>query len=221
MYRIRFAPYLTTPTTQRKETDCSRVYSEDINEIHLFLKQHNFDLSQTFIENIPSDMAEDDYLEDNLLRPYQMKSNVDKEIRTIMTTRNFVNLTVSYVVEELGQFLLFGETILRNDIQLIQLVREILGSMPCTTILDFDLLSGELLDYACNTDWMYVKKTIDQVTESPSCDGQDLSELYEMIDRECNYDILPFTLEAYAEVFARIILGKYVGNLDDGDYAWR
>ena len=220
MYRIRFGKFLVSQNVKVTENDCSKVYSPDIEDIHLFLRQHNFDPNHTFIENVPDEIAEDDYLEDHLLRPYKMKSNVDKEIHVIMTSRRFIDLTVSYVVESLGDCLLFGEVILRNDIQVIHLIRNILESTPCTTILDFNLLDGDSLSYACNTDWMYVKKTIDQVTNSPSYDGQDLSELYEMIDRECRGDILPITLEGYVETFVHIIMGKYVGDLSE-DYAWR
>lgn len=220
MYRIRFAPYYVSQNIHCGERDCTRVYSNDIDEINLFLKQHNFDPRATFIENIPDEDAEDDYLDDNILKPFKMKSNVDKEIHMIMTTKHLVDLTVSYITEELGDFLLLGETILRNDIQLIQVIRQILDSMPCTTVLDFNLLDGDSLNYACSTDWMYVKKTIDQITDNPSYDGQDLSELWDMINRECDYEVLPFTLEGYVETFVHVILGKYTGNLDD-DYAWR
>lgn len=221
MYRIRFAPYYVSQNIQCGERDCSRVYSNDINEIHLFLKQHNFDPNCTFIENVPEEDAEDDYLDDNTLKFFKMKSNVDKEIHTIITSQHFIDLAVSYVTESLSDYLLFGETILRNDIQLIQVVREILGDMPCTAILDFNLLDGDSLKYAWNTDWMYVKKTIDQITESPSEDGQDLSELWQLIEDACKNEVLPFTLEAYVEMFVHVILGKYEGNLEDDCYAWR
>ena len=46
MYRIRFAPYQLSYQTANPELECCRVYSEHLEEIHMFLKQHNFDTNR-------------------------------------------------------------------------------------------------------------------------------------------------------------------------------
>ena len=221
MYRIRFAPYPLNYKTAHPELQCCRVYSERLDEIHMFLRQHNFDVNRTFIENIPGELANEDDLDEHLLHPYFMQSNQDKQMYQIYTSRRLVDLTVHYTSESLGDHLILGECILRRDIEVIQLIIHNLETLPFTEILDFNALDGNSINDICDTSWMIVAKTIEQIVDNPSGDVTDTSGIFEMLSNEIRPDEpLPITIEAYVEAFVRIIMKKYNGALEDGEFVW-
>lgn len=221
MYRVRFAPYCCNYRTAHPELQCCRVYSEKLEEIHMFLKQHNFDESCTFIENIPEDLADEDDLEEHMLEKYLMQSNEDGSIHEIYSTRRFIDLAINYTSTCLADTLLLGECILRRDIELIRLIIHNMETIPCTEILDFNALDGSSIDDITDTSWMIVSKTIEQIVDNPSMDVTCTSGIWEQISNSNmpGYP-LPITIEAYVESFVQIIMKRYDGDLDDGDFEW-
>ena len=223
MYRIRFAPYLCNYYTANPELQCSRVYSNKLEEIHMFLKQHNFDENQTFIENIPTDVAEEDDLEEHTLELYLMQSNEDGSLHQIYSTRRFIDLAVNYTAQRLNDTLILGECIFRQDIEVIKLITESLESIPCTEIADFNAANDQSVD---DCEWMIVAKSgMDllryEEANGPSNDVTDSTKIWESISRNIMPDApLPITIEAYVESFVQIIMKNYYGDLDDGDFEW-
>lgn len=223
MYRIRFAPYLCNYYMANPELQCSRVYSNKLEEIHMFLKQHNFDENQTFIENIPTDVAEEDDLEEHTLELYLMQSNEDGSLHQIYSTRRFIDLAVNYTAQRLNDTLILGECIFRQDIEVIKLITESLESIPCTEIADFNAANDQSVD---DCEWMIVSKNgmdllRDEEANGPSNDVTDFTKIWESISRNIMPDApLPITIEAYVESFVQIIMKNYCGDLDDGDFEW-
>jgi len=217
MYRIRFRPYrINYKISDNNTLTCYRVYSQDMTMMNLFIKQHNFDPHQTYIENIPDDVAGEDDLDVHELKIFKLQSNEDRSIHEIVTSPHMFDLAVDYVINELGSFLLFGTTILRRDIQVIDIVVDCLESLPYTQILDHLLMDDQsTYHYAMeDTSWMNVKKTIDQITDNPDWDAYDLSFLYELIEQGCHNEIMPITLEAYVKSFVELIKGDSIPDWD-------
>lgn len=206
MYRIRFAPHKANFKITPQELQCMRVYSEDINLIHQFLYQHNFDINNSPIEMVSDEHANEDALDRYSLKIRKFQSNEDKQIHEVATSDHLMELAVDYVTNELGTFLLFGPTIIRKDIQVIQIASDILESLPCTQILDHLLMDDDSVGDPYDTSWMIVSKTLEEFAASKDWDNCDLSYLYEMIDRECDNDIMPITLEAYVKSFVFSVL---------------
>lgn len=221
MYRVRFAPYQLSYRTASPQLECCRVYSDELNEIHMFLKQHNFDPYRTFIENISKEEANEDDVDEHLLKPYLMQSNQDQQMYKIYTSRRLIDLAINYTSECLGDHLILGECILRRDIEVIQLIIHNLETLPFTEILDFNALDGSSINDICDTSWMIVTKTIEQITDNPSGDITDTSRIFEMLDGGLHVgEPIPITVEAYVEAFVKIIMKKYQGELEDDCFSW-
>ena len=213
MYRIRFSPYTSYAYggdngKVKKIENWHRVYSDDIDLIYRFLYQHNFDPNASVIENIPREVAtsSEDHLSFYELDTMKLWSNDDKKFHEIVTSYELFNKSVDYVTNELAAFLLFGPTILRRDIQVIDLVVNCLETIPCCTILDFDLLDGDSISDTDDWSWKSVKKRMKQIQGEPDWDANDLSSLAELIERECDNDIMPITMEAYVKAFVEYLV---------------
>ena len=139
----------------------------------------------------------------------------------VYTSKRLVELAIHYVSECLGDHLILGECVLRRDIEAIQLIIHNLETLPYTEILDFNALDGNSIDSICDTSWMIVSKTIEQIMDNPSGDVTDTSGILEMLSNEVRQDEpLPITIEGYVEAFVKIILKKYQGELEDDCFAW-
>jgi hypothetical protein len=216
MYRIRFSPYLVDYKTACPELQCCRVYSEHIEQIHMFLKQHNFDPNQTIIENVSPDEANEDDLDQHQLKKYFIQSNEDKQVHEVYTSPHFIEHTLHYVSDKVGDTLILGECILRRDIPLIELIIHYVDTLPCAEVLDFQALDDQSVD---TLDWMTVKKSIEDLVDNPSS-SIDTGRIWEMLDLGLqNDEVCPFTLEAYVECFVKIVNKRYYGSLEEG-YTW-
>lgn len=205
MYRIRFAPRFKYNGDEL--SSCEKVYSNELNEIHLFLKQHNFDPNQSVIENVSEEEASKDSLESHTLHLFRLWSNQDKQEYPIYTTKHLMSLAIDYTANELANFSLFGATILRRDLQVINLVATYLGNLPCAEILDYLALDGDSLEQ-WDTSWMCIKKDLNQFLESENVDwnANDIWSIYEAIEAKSHPgEIEPITLEAYVQSFVSML----------------
>ena len=209
VYRIRFAPYLCNNDMEPKELNCMRVYSDDWDMIRMFLRQHNFDIKNSPIENISYEKAKsEDQKGQYQLKIRKFYSNEDNQIHDIVTSDHLLSLAVDYCTNELGSFSLFGPCIIRKEYQVIKIVSDILESLPYTQILDHLLMDDNSVGNPYDTSWMEVSKDMDGfMNATPNVwDTYDLSYIYELIDHGCNYDVMPMTLEAYVKAFVSAVL---------------
>lgn len=206
MYRIRFSPYVTKIIPACPELACTRVYSEHLEHIQMFLKQHNFDPSRSYIENISPEEAEQDDLDDRTLRKYFMGSNIDHCVHEIYTTPDLVQHANLKTSIKLGDHLLLGECILRRDIQLIHLIADVIEEIPYAEILDYQALDDKSVDDPYDTSWMIVSKSIEQILDNPSSTPTSDNICDEIERRTMPENLLPITLEAYVEAFVAIIM---------------
>jgi hypothetical protein len=206
MYRVRFAPKRINPHLPHQELNCERVYSENMYEIQQFLQAHHFDMNQTIIENVgPDDMKEDLGFEAHVLKEFRLWSNQDQKEYTIYTSNHLMTMAMDYAANEIGQFSLFGETILRRDIQIVNIAATCIANLPCCEVLDYLLLDDNSAD---DCSWMSVKKCLDDFDRGdvPDWNANDIGYIFELISDESKIgEIQPVTLEAYVESFVMII----------------
>lgn len=210
MYRIRFAPYLTSPSSKDdKELNCVRVYHDDLDMIKLFLQQHGFDKTQTTIESIPETYGEKDF-NGNYLKYYNLKSNEDKQVHSIVTSDNLYDLALDYVVNELNQYLLLGEVILRDDIQIINIIKNLLSEIPFTNIIDYELIDHDLDDTRAAYNRYHSDEYVGEFHESNmstfKCANNIMGD--QLIAASSKDGIAVITLEAYVKSFVSIIQYK-------------
>ncbi len=210
MYRIRFAPYLTSPSSEdNKELNCIRVYHDDLDMIKLFLQQHGFDKTQTMIESIPDTYGEKDF-NGNYLKYYNLKSNEDNQVHSIVTSDNLYDLALDYVINEMNQYLLFGEVILRDDIQIINIIKDLLLNIPFTNIIDYELIDRDLVDTCTAYNKYHSDEYVDEFHESNMSTYKCVNNIMgdQLIAAFLKDGVSTITLEAYVKSFVSIIQYK-------------
>ena len=206
MYRIRFCPYSSRETNSTySEFSCHRVYSMDRNMILLFMKQHQFDMNETIIETLPDSYDVDD-MEQHELQIYKMQSNKTCQIHDIISTKHYVDQAIEAVVQNLSDYLIFGETIFRRDIPFINIVNRYLDELPFVFAFDYDILDGTP---SCDTSYFNVKKDLEQFYESMEneYDVSSLDDLYNrFLFKTLPNEKLPITVEAYVRWFVKNVI---------------
>lgn len=212
MYRVRFAPYLThVPSIRNEGLNCVRVYTNDDKMIKLFLQQHNFDIQQTNVEYI--DDTDDDLMM-NTLEIYKLYSNDDKKVHEIATTQHLIELTIDYVANEINQFLLFGDIILRRDVPLINLIIDTIEKLPFGEIRDYELMDTDLIDprTICNPHRNEFGETVNYYEDGEYTSNTELRESRGLLSEKllCGMKngVEAITLEAYVKSFVSIIKYK-------------
>lgn len=210
MFRVRFAPYSSNVS---HALSCHRVYSSDINDILLFMKQHSFDQGSTNIETLPDSYCEDD-VERNMLKFYKMKSNRTNQVYNIMTTEYFVDEAVESVACSLGSYLVFGPIITRREVPFINVINDIIDEIPFIFAFDYNIMEG---GPAIDCEYFVVKKDMDQFlkSEEREYDGSTLDELYNrFLFKVIPGEPLPITLEGYIRCFVKRVVTNKGGPFD-------
>lgn len=180
------------------------VIAKNEEDMKLFLLQHNFtDSPMDAITVIP----EDEYDQGEYrytLEKYLFRSNKSKELFTVMTCPDFVDFAVETTCNDLVDSLLFGEAILRRDIEIFKLIGDLIHSLPHTNIMDFSLADVDSTDDTVPehiTDILEMRKTycnkIGCVTED---DGSYYVHQSMEFDR-CDTLPQPITIESYVASF--------------------
>lgn len=205
MYRIRFCPYNPKDYLSNNSLSCHRVYSMDRNMILLFMKQHQFDMNQIQIETLP-DPFEDDDMDTYELKFYKMQSNRTMQVHQIVSSDYYIDQAVEAVVQNLSDYLVFGETIFRRDIPFINLVNHYLDDIPFVFAFDYDILDG---CPSCDTSYFNVKKDLEQFAEAidSEYDTSSMDDLYNrFLFNVAPNEKLPITLEAYVRWFVKEVI---------------
>ena len=117
------------------------VYSTNMDDMILFLKQHGFkpdsvnSISTVSVENIKG--------AEYVLNKYLFKSNKFDGVYTINTIENFVTKAIYSVTSDLSNSLTFGPAILKTDFKLIETIHNLINELPHVYILDGQFIDGD------------------------------------------------------------------------------
>ena len=200
-------------TKQKASPTKYRVVTDDFSKMMLFLKQHGFNdvpkesLNIICIDDI--DKCPDHY---NILRPYRFKSNYTNDVYTIMTSEGFIDYAVDSAANDLNGYLLFGEAILRHDIEVFKTIGHLISNLPHTVIFDYMLADEQSVDDKTSL----VSREISEMRKaylaaiSAPCEDYGAYETFESLHGACNVDeILPITLECYTSSFVEMMTDEY------------
>ena len=201
VFRFRFSP----KSVKDNFYDYAyRVYAFKREDMDLFLKQHGFDTRLVHIECIPINEFDDD--DDHFLKSFKFRSNTSAEIYNIMTTDHFIKDAIDYTCAQLSDTLVFGPPIVRNDIEIIRLINDLMFSIPHAFILDHTLTDG-FTGEPYSKDW---EKYIKFYNPYQSLEDMDDSYIYESIHNNSIDDLVqPITIEAYVSNFTQMILDSF------------
>lgn len=198
---------------QRSHPGKYRVVTDDFMKMNLFLKQHGFNnvppesLSIVDINNIHK--CPDHY---NILTPYLFKSNYSDEIYTIITCENFINYAIDAAANDLNGCLIFGEAILRHDIDLFKTIGNLISNLPHTHVFDYLLANEECVDdpASLTSREIAVMRREYFAKICAPCEDYGSYETFESLHDSVNVDeVLPITLECYTSSFVEMMTDEY------------
>ena len=190
-----------------------RVVTDNFNMMNLFLKQHCFNditpESLSVVKFADVNKCPDRY---NILQPYMFKSNYNDKIYTIITSEGFVNYAIDAVANDLNNYMVFGEAILRNDIAVFKTIGNIIYELPHTHIFDYILANEESVDNPgslIDSDLLDMRRCYLSAMSAP-CEDPGSYMTFESLHDAVNTDeIMPITIECYTSSFVEMMTDEY------------
>lgn len=187
------------------------VLTDDIEKMKLFLKQHNFNCVESFIDCVMLKDHEGD--EEFMLEPFILKSNYSDKMYTIMSTEHMIYECANEVASIMSQSSIFGPSIIREDVPIMKVISELIQELDYTYVLDHTVCDSETgvpysSAYEQYTKVGYPSPDAWLLSNEPAT--YDDSALYEAIIAAVGRGYpLPFTLEMYVSYFAGILTDSY------------
>jgi len=194
-----------------------RVFAESMNDMNMFLIQHNLHDQVQNVEVVdPAHPTNLDTVSYNMIKPFVFGSNKSKEIFTIYTSEEFVSDAVGRVGSKLSASLLFGEAITRTDVELFDRLTNLINDLPYCDIIDFELMNQEsnlIMEFKEKRNEYFYYTGI-----APAEDGAEAliyQGLYDSMqaamDDTCYLtdSIQPITVEAYVKAFTDRMIDSY------------
>lgn len=185
------------------------VLAENMDDLKLFLLQHNFhDVPPEAVQVVPRDYNSGSHV----LESYRFKSNSSSEIFSVMTCWLFIEETVQNLSMDLNQYMLFGEAIIRRDIEVFKVIGDLLSGMDHIHIIDYiaaDIESTDTPETSAK-EITEMRKEYCRKIGSPTEDT-DMYITYESIfDAMDRHDgVLPITIECYIGNFTEMMMDAF------------
>ena len=213
--------YLFQFQSVRKNTPSGmpyKVYSNNLDDIYTFLRQHNFDITAAKEAISIHPRSEFKIIDSYTLKPYKFRSNFRKGAFTILSTEYFTDVIIENLSSDLIQTLMFGEAIFRTDIEVFKTIVDNMEKLAYGPIVDFSLIDTEStkLDKTA-FDKCKMAQTIHARNKAycakigcPTEDGPIL-EMQDSLSMDLlNNDVSPITLEGYISGFTELMLDVFI-----------
>ena len=192
------------------------VLSNNMDDMNMFLSQHGFrDVNDSITIISPEQYKTKDAT--HVLSIHSFASNKDHAIYHVMTCEDFVTRALENVANDLSDHSIFGEAILRSDIEFIKMAVKDLGKLRHAFIMDFRLADESLLFNHEENDG-YKGTMMEMITEyknrigAPTEDTGSQAILQSLYDASPDADtncIYPITVEAYVSTFTELMVDCY------------
>lgn len=187
------------------------VLAETEEDLYLFLKQHGFsDAPPESIQLFPKDKIVADL--SHILKPFKFKSNKRPGIFSVMTCEAFVDDAISNLASDLNVNMLFGEAIIRRDIEVFKMIGDLVHDLPFAHVIDFvlaDVESSKLPDAELGKEIIQMTSEYRTKICCP-CEDTDYYMTYEQLyDAVTPDEIYPITLECYISNFTEMMVDVF------------
>lgn len=193
------------------------VLASSIDDMHLFLKQHGFNDAYESIMIVPEgDIKGKDWA--HVLRICRFKSNRNPKTYNVMTSEDLVTRVFENVSNDLSDHSIFGEAILRTDVEFLKMIGSLIGKLEHGYVMDFNLADESMLFNTLENENQYKNQIMDMIAEYKNRIGAPtedvgsqtiLQSLYDACpDRDSNC-IYPITVEAYVSTFTELMVDCY------------
>lgn len=127
-----------------------QILTPDKKEMETFLRQHNFlkaDQPYELFERANylryHEYCKMEHMTMDILQKYIFRSNETEEEFVILTTENIMARVIEGLGNDLSEKLVFGEIILQQEFQFIDVIQKSINSLPHVAVLDFMALEGD------------------------------------------------------------------------------
>lgn len=214
-YYIRFDFQSARPNSSMKYY----VLAKSIDDMNRFLSQHGFnDVHESLkIHDMRKGRSSDVF---HVLQPYKFMSNHKPGVFEVMTCSDFVEHAIDNTANDLSDYSLFGEAILRQDIEFLKMIGELIVKLPHGFVIDYTLADESLLYKSFEEEGSSKGDIVEDIIEyrkricSPSEDPgsravqQSLHDAVPDMSND-NNGIYPITIEAYVSSFTELMMDCY------------
>lgn len=184
------------------------VYSSNMDDMILFLKQHGF--KPDSVNSISAVNVERIKGAEYVLNKYLFKSNKFDGVYAINTIENFVTKAIYSVSSDLSNSLTFGPAILKTDFKLIETIHNLINELPHVYILDGQFIDGDSGDLIREYEERFSLTKIPYSYTSEVEIPDDSFIVDSMMNDSANLkNIQPITLEAYVRSFIENFVEYY------------
>ena len=193
------------------------VLAENMDDMNQFLMQHGFKDVTDALKIYPAEKYKSSDCS-HILDIHRFMSNHKPGVFPVMTCASFVDHAIETVANDLGDHSVFGEAILRQDIEFIKMIGSIITKLPHGYVMDYTLADESIL-FKCLENGVAKREDIDNTagwmarTGHPSEDPTAqviLQSLYDATpDLSNDLGIYPITLEAYVSSFTELMIDCY------------
>lgn len=177
------------------------VYADNIEKMRLFLEQHNF--TEEHIKYVKLCSLEE-YTDNEsfILKYYKFSSNLNNGIFNVMTTMGILGYAISMFSRQYAEHMVFGPAIKREDIDIINIISQLAYSIPYTVVYEDMLTDGN--------DTMMMESFDTSIFDEGPIEDALVNLTETNISDDITNENMPFTIEAYARLFAELMDDDYV-----------
>lgn len=187
------------------------VLAETKENLYLFLKQHGFsDAPPESIQLFPKDKVSADL--SHILKPFKFKSNKMPGVFSVMTCEAFVDTAIDNLAADLNANMLFGEAIIRRDVEVFKMIGDLVHDLPFAHVIDFVLADVESSNFPDASTVEDIRQMTDEYRTKICCPCEDTDYYmtYEQLHDAVNPDeIYPITLECYISNFTEMMVDVF------------
>lgn len=190
------------------------VLAESMDDMNQFLTQHGFRDVNDSLTFFPMDKCKASN-RSHILHIYRFMSNHKPGVFNVMTCEDFITHAIETTANDLSDHCMFGEAILRGDIEFIKMISSMLLKLSHGFIFDHNLADESLLYNAMEND-NYKGAMLDMIAEynnrcdRPSEDIGNQAILRSLEDAVPDLDnrlgVYPITVEAYVSSFTELMI---------------
>lgn len=193
------------------------VISRSIDDMNLFLKQHGFNNAHDAIRILPEDeFKPKDYSHE--LRICIFKSNKQPGTFHVMTSEDLITRAIENTANDIADHSIFGEAILRTDIEFLKIIGSLIGKLEHGFVMDFNLADESMLFNSLENENQYKNRIMDMISEYKNRIGAPTEDIGSQTILQSLHDscpdrdtgcIYPITVEAYVSTFTELMVDCY------------
>ena len=135
-----------------------------------------------------------------------------------MTSEDLITRAIENTANDIADHSIFGEAILRTDIEFLKIIGSLIGKLEHGFVMDFNLADESMLFNTLENENQYKNRIMDMISEYKNHIGAPtedigsqtiLQSLFDSCPDRDTGNIYPITVEAYVSTFTELMVDCY------------